>query len=108
GENPTVTQPPDADSIPVDVRKHLEVVRAERGVAEVLPADVHVDAFPPRRSVADAPTVVRGDDDVALLEEILVEAVVDGVVALHVPAVVVLVHAIAVDPDHRRMFLRAV
>ena len=36
------------------------------------------------------------------------KAVVDGVVALHVPAVVVLVHAVAVDPDDRRMLFRPV
>ena len=36
------------------------------------------------------------------------KAVVDGVIALHVPAVVVLIHAVAVDPDDRGMLLRSI
>ncbi len=52
--------------------------------------------------------MVGRDDDVSLLQQILVEAVVDGVVPLHVPAVVVLVHAVAVNPHDGRVLLRAI
>ena len=105
-EEPAVAQAPDAEAIGVHVRQRLQVVGAHRRVLEIVAADVHVDAFAPRGAVADAAAVVGREDDVALLQQVLVEAVVDGVVPLHVPAVVVLVDAVAVHPDDRRMLLR--
>src|SRR5687767_10235623 len=74
----------------------------------VLAADVHVNALAPVATVADAPAVVGREDHIALLEQILVKAVVDGVVALHVPAVVALIHAVAVNPHDRRMRARSI
>jgi hypothetical protein len=42
------------------------------------------------------------------LKKILMDAVVNGVVPLHVPAVVVLVYAVTVDPHDRGMFFGAI
>ena len=100
-----VAQAPHADAIHVDVGQRLQIVRHHPRVLGVLAADVHVDAFTPRLAVADAAAIVRHDHDVALLQQVLMEAVIHGVIALHVPAVVALVHAVAVNPDNRRMLL---
>jgi hypothetical protein len=58
--------------------------------------------------VPDAPAVIHTDDDVALLDQVLVKTVIHGVVALDVPAVIVLVHAVAVNPNEGRMTARRV
>src|SRR5438874_2110496 len=66
------------------------------------------DAFAPVAAIADAAAVIGRDHDVALLQQVLMEAVIHGVVPLHVPTVVVLVHAVAVDPDDGRVLLRSI
>ncbi len=107
-EKAAVAQAPDADAVAVHVWEGLEVVGAESGVLEVIAANVHVDALAPGRSVPDAAAIVGRQHDVALLCEVLMEAVVDGVVALDVPAVVVLIHTVAVNPDDGGVFLGSV
>src|SRR5207247_1984912 len=78
------------------------------GILGVVAADVHVDAVAPVAPVADAAAIVRSEDNVALLQQVLMKAVVDGVVSLHVPAAIVLIYAITVDPNDGGMLFRAV
>src|SRR3989304_5234454 len=82
--------------------------RPGRRAHGVLPAAGPEDAFPPLSPVADTAAVVRCYHHVALLEEVLVKGVVHRVVPLHVPAVVVLVVAVSMDPDDRRVLARPI
>ena len=83
-------------------------MRRHPGVLRVVAADVHVHALPPRLAVPDAAPIIGREDHVALLQQVLVEAVINGVVPLHVPAVVVLIDAVTVDPYDGRMLLRSI
>src|SRR5438128_1795225 len=71
-------------------------------------SDVHVAAGSPLAAVSDAAAIVGRDHDVPFLQEILVKAVVNGVIPLDVPAVVVLIDAVAMNPDDGRMLLAAI
>ncbi len=102
-EEAAVAETPHAQPVAVDVGKRLQVIRGERRVAKILAADVHVHRFAPCGPVSDAAAVVGREHDVALLQQVLMEGIVDRVVPLHVPAVVVLVHAVAVNPQDGRM-----
>jgi len=103
GEETTITKSPNLNSIGIDVRQSFYKIGGHPGILGVLP-HVHVDAFAPIPAVANAPAIIGSEDDMPLLKQILVKAVIDGVVPLQVPAVVILVHAVAVDPDDGRMF----
>ena len=92
----------------VDVAERLEVRRGHARVLGVVAADVHVDVVAPVAAVADAAAIVGRDDDVALLQQVLMKLVIHGFVAVRVPAVVVLIHAVGMNPDDRGMLLRAV
>ena len=92
----------------VDVAERLEIRRGHARVLRVVAADVHVDVVAPVAAVADAAAIVRRDDDIALLQQVLMKLVVHGFVAVRVPAVVVLVHAVRMNPHDGRVLLRAI
>ena len=75
----------------------------ERVALGILAADVHVHALAPGTSVANAAAIVGHKHHVALLQQVLVDAGIHRVVPLHMPAVVVLVHAVAVNPHNGRV-----
>ena len=100
-EEPAVAQTPDADAIHIDVAERLEIVRRHPRVFRVLAPNVHVDARAPLAAIPDAAAVVGRDHHIPFLKQKLMKAVVDRVVTLHVPAVIVLVDAIAVDGKGR-------
>src|SRR5205823_13822815 len=95
-------------AVRVDVAARSQIICRHPRVLRVLASDVHVDAGSPLTAVADAAAVIGRDYHVAFLKEVLVKAVVNGVIPLYVPAVVVLVDAVAVDPHDGGMLLVAI
>src|SRR2546421_9383379 len=107
-EKSAVTQAPHTDTIRIYIRQRLQIVGAHPGVLRVFSSHIHVDTGAPIAAIADASAIVGGEDHVTFLEKILMNAVVHGVVSLDVPAVIVLIHAIAVNPEDGGMFFCAV
>ena len=107
-EEAAVAQPPDAQPIAVDIRQRLEIIRRHPRILRILAPDVHIHAFAPDPAVADAAAIIRRDHDISLLQQILMKAVINGVVPLHVPPVIILVDAVAVDPHDCRVFARSI
>ena len=108
GEKATVAQAPDPDAFGIDIWQCLEVVGGHPCVFGIIAADIHVNSVAPISAISNAATIVGRKDYVALLQQILMIAVVDGVVSLHVPAVIVLIYSVTMDPNDGCMLFTAV
>jgi hypothetical protein len=93
-KNPAIAQTPHADARGIDVAERLQIRVRHARVLGVVAADVHVHVVAPVAAVADAAAVVGRDDDVALLQQVLMELVVDRLIPIGMEAVVVHVDAV--------------
>src|SRR5262245_54046226 len=103
-KEPAVTESPYANAIAVYIGQRFQIARGHTSIREILATDVHVDALPPLAAITDTAAVIGCDHHISVLEEILMDAVIDRIVPLNVPAVVILIDAVAMDPDDGRMF----
>src|SRR5207249_8515179 len=107
-EETAITQSPNPDALRIDIGKRLEIIRTHPGVLGVVAANVHVHSVAPVAAITDTAAIIRRQHYVPLLEQILMEAVIHGIVPLHVPSIVVLVDSVAVNPNDCRILFAAV
>src|SRR5579883_1832877 len=107
-EKSAIAQTPHPDAIWIDVRQGLKKIAGHPCILGILAADVHINAVAPGAAIADAAPVIGREYDIAFLQKILMKAVIYGIITLHVPAVVILVDSVAVNPNDRCMLLAAI